>query len=85
MTLGPDNPGNGWTLSDYEKEAEISIVTKDRRRLISKWWTLLDSESSINMFRNPALVSDIRMVNKTARVHCNAGVRTTNEVATYKP
>eukprot|EP00588_Corethron_pennatum_P021726 CAMPEP_0194330290 /NCGR_PEP_ID=MMETSP0171-20130528/51403_1 /TAXON_ID=218684 /ORGANISM="Corethron pennatum, Strain L29A3" /LENGTH=612 /DNA_ID=CAMNT_0039091343 /DNA_START=237 /DNA_END=2075 /DNA_ORIENTATION=+ len=85
VTIGPEEPGNGWTLSHYEEEEEISIVTKDRRRLICKWWTLLDSESSINMFKNEDLVENIRVIDKTATVHCNAGVRSTNRIADYSP
>lgn len=47
---------------------------------IPEHWILLDNQSTIDIFRNRALLSNIRESTGTMTVHCNAGSRTTNLV-----
>ena len=42
---------------------------------INKWWLLLDSQASVNVMANPAMVLNIwkHPSKKSVRLHCNAG------------
>ena len=45
---------------------------------VSKNWILLDSCSSVDVFCNPSLLSNICVIDSTMTVYCNAGFRRTN-------
>ena len=45
---------------------------------ISESWILLDSQSTIDVFSNPELLTKVHMIDTTLRIRCNAGVKTTN-------
>ena len=45
---------------------------------ISESWILLDSQSTIDLFSNSKLLSNIHEVDTTLRIRCNAGMKTTN-------
>lgn len=47
-------------------------------RNIPATWILLDNQSTVDIFKNWALLMDIREVAGTMTVHCNAGTRVTN-------
>ena len=47
---------------------------------ISESWILLDSQSTIDVFSNPNLLTKIHMINTTLRIRCNAGIKTTNYI-----
>ena len=47
------------------------------RSSIPESWILLDSQSTIDVFSNKALLKDIHESDTTLRIRCNAGVKTT--------
>ena len=51
---------------------------------MSKYWILLDSQSTVDVFYNVRLLRNIRKVNRTLDIHCNAGVVSTDMVG-YLP
>jgi hypothetical protein len=48
--------------------------------IIPHTWILLDSQSTISVFRNRDLLTNIRPSKKTLRVHTNGGTQMSNEV-----
>ena len=47
---------------------------------VPKSWILLDNQSTVDVFYNPDLLTDIREVEESMSIHCNSGVTTTNWV-----
>ena len=45
---------------------------------IPKTWVLLDSQSTVDVFCNPQLLTNIRRNTEGMRIHCNAGSRLTH-------
>ena len=51
-----------------------------RQSIISKWWILIDSQSTVNVFHNRALLRNIRRVGRRMYIHCNAGTQWTDQM-----
>ena len=50
---------------------------------VPKTWMLLDSCSTVNIFSNPDLLTNIHKVEKKMRLHCQSGSSSTNLMGTY--
>ena len=68
MFLQPDMNGN----SPTEKSNTRSKAG------ISESWILLDSQSTIDVFSNPDMLTRVHRINTTLRIRCNAGTKTTD-------
>ena len=65
---GDDGDQDGFTFSQGEESP------------IPDTWMLLDNQSTDDIFKNGALLKNIRKVDQVKRIWCNAGVATTNQV-----
>jgi hypothetical protein len=52
------------------------------KRKIPNTWILLDNQSTIDVFCNPALLENIHKVEESISIHCTAGVTSTDMVGT---
>jgi hypothetical protein len=68
---------------DYDSSGEFSFH-QGGSKYVDPNWILLDSQSTADIFCNPALLSNIRDAGKSLKVHCNAGTSIVTPVGTLK-
>jgi len=51
-----------------------NILCKQSSSVESKHWILLDNQSTVDLFQNGDLLTNIRYTGKQMRIHCNAGI-----------
>jgi len=67
---------------DYEGFAFVQDVTcnMNDKAGIPDSWILLDSQSTVNVFKNRKLLKNIRDAKKALSLHCNAGIAMVNKI-----
>jgi len=67
---------------DYEGFAFVQDVTSNTsdKAAIPDSWILLDSQSTVDMFKNKKLLKNIRDAKKALSLHCNAGIAMVNKI-----
>jgi hypothetical protein len=58
-------------------------LTTESFHTIPSTWLLLDNQSTIDVFCNRALLSNIKTSDRSMSIHCNAGVKTTNQTGFF--
>ena len=76
----PDSKNNKATPPGGDGVNALMFTFSQSRDNIPDHWILLDSQSTVDIFCNPKLVSNIRRVNNKMRIQCNAGICVTNLV-----
>ena len=61
-------------------ETRAATLLSQNKGKININWVLLDSQSTVDMFSNPHMLSNIRVASETVDIHCNAGMRTVNMI-----
>ena len=69
-----------YALVQDDLETRLGTLLSQNRGQIDPNWVLLDSQSTVDVFCNSELLTNIRKIPETLTVHCNAGVMTTNLV-----
>ena len=62
----------------------MGTIFSQSKRNINKDWVLLDSQSTIDLFCNTSLLTNIRVVSDHLNIFCNAGSASTNMVGDLK-
>jgi hypothetical protein len=75
---------NGLTNGQVEEDQNTAYCFVNQHcflqgHTIPDSWILLDSQSTIDLFCNKRLLQNVRATEKTVRIHCNAGITTTNQ------
>ena len=70
-------------MQDALKDRKGTIFSQSKG-YINKDWVLLDSQSTIDLFCNASLLTNIRVVNDHLNIFCNAGSASTNMVGDLK-
>ena len=70
----------GHIFMQDELEGRVATLLSQNKGKINPNWVLLDSQSTIDVFCNPKLLKNIRTVEKSIDIHCNAGITSTNVV-----
>jgi hypothetical protein len=68
-----------------QDDGEFNFHQNDARYdIIPDTWILLDSQSTVSVFKNPRYLSNIRISDSTLRVHTNGGTQFSSQVGTLK-
>ena len=68
----------------FAQQNTLRRLDNDEKRKVNKWWILLDSGSTVDVFCNASLLTNIHTVNEEMKVHCNAGQSVTSKKGTLE-
>ena len=92
LTLGNSSPEGSEDAVLPSTEGAIDLTGSDmedahlfhlRDKEIPKSWVLLDNCSTVNVFSNSDLLTNIRPAKKRMRIHCQSGSVTAHLVGDY--
>ena len=81
VNINVEDEPNGYSFS---QDNMLKRLTPLKKRKVNAWWILLDSASTVDVFCNPSLLTNIHVVNNVMKVHCNAGAASTNKMGTLE-
>ena len=62
-----------YTFAQVELSNRIETLLSQTKTKLNKLWVLIDSQSTVDLFYNPDLLTNITKVDDYIVVHCNAG------------
>jgi hypothetical protein len=79
----PVTMNTSYTASSFQfvhVSSEDGMTFHQEEQIVPNSWILLDNQSTVDVFCNRSLLTNVRETNKVMNIRCNAGVTRTNMV-----
>jgi hypothetical protein len=73
-----DNEYYGASSLQFVHISSEGMMFLQEEKVLPKSWILLDNQSTVDVFCNRRLLTNVREINKIMNIRCNAGVTRTN-------